>query len=305
MTERAQALEAANYFLDAIDEIATIGAAPKGHVGMAVQPPSFHMTPSTAKNIKWNTREIRSRLALLAVQPPPPVGSPTTAQADDVDMVNALTAICRAADQAFQKSGGSSRHWVRDCFLPRINAAGWRVVPESTPVEPAGASEPPSDTRRDCTCLGTCKGADGLSPRYRCALSPAPVSPVEPTPEPPTEDWYVGGRIDKCPDPRCGCSMEHSPDCAIPVPRDLVRYGVTWPCVAGEPLLTPMPDGYWTPWHLAVETPTGAPTPCVWRERDGLAHPPASCSGVLAMQAKAMRSWRGCPYCLRPLTVER
>ncbi len=32
----------------------------------------------------------------------------------------------------------------------------------------------------------------------------------------------------------------------------LTRYGVTWEGGKDEPLLTPMPDGYWTPWHLAV-----------------------------------------------------
>jgi hypothetical protein len=210
--------------------------------------------------------------------PPPPVGSPTTGLEPPSIWIDAQ---------------GNDHRYVE------------KESPAYTPVEPA--SEPPSDTRRDCTCLGTCKGADGLSPRYRCALSPAPVSPVEPTPEPPTEDWYVGGRIDKCPDPRCGCSMEHSPDCAIPVPRDLVRYGVTWPCVAGEPLLTPMPDGYWTPWHLAVETPTGAPTPCVWREtRDhGLTVYTPICRPECVTDTPLVTEYVVCPHCKAPLTVER
>ena len=39
-----------------------------------------------------------------------------------------VTIIVREADQAFEKSGGSSRHWVRDCFLPLLEAAGLRVV---------------------------------------------------------------------------------------------------------------------------------------------------------------------------------
>lgn len=52
------------------------------------------------------------------------------------------------------------------------------------PQEPTGAS-PQAETRRDCTCLGTCRGAEGLGPRWKCALeTPAPVSPVEP----PSED---------------------------------------------------------------------------------------------------------------------
>ena len=28
----------------------------------------------------------------------------------------------------------------------------------------------PEDTRRECTCLGTCKGKEGLGPGWRCAL---------------------------------------------------------------------------------------------------------------------------------------
>lgn len=35
---------------------------------------------------------------------------------------------------------------------------------------------------------------------------------------------------------------------------DLVRYGVTWNGEKNTPLLTPMPDGYWTPWHLAAHS---------------------------------------------------
>lgn len=35
----------------------------------------------------------------------------------DVDM---LTEVVREADAVFQRVGGSTRHWVRDCFLPLI-----------------------------------------------------------------------------------------------------------------------------------------------------------------------------------------
>jgi len=55
-------------------------------------------------------------------------------QAEDSDTVAAITAIVREADHAFEKSGGSSRHWVRDEFLPRLNAHGWRVL---SPAQPA------------------------------------------------------------------------------------------------------------------------------------------------------------------------
>lgn len=39
-----------------------------------------------------------------------------------------ITAVVREADQLFQKVGGSSRHWVRDCFLPLLEKAGLSIV---------------------------------------------------------------------------------------------------------------------------------------------------------------------------------
>jgi hypothetical protein len=50
-----------------------------------------------------------------------------TDQSEDPIVVAAITAIVRAADQTFQRVGGSSRHWVRDCFLPELNRQGWFV----------------------------------------------------------------------------------------------------------------------------------------------------------------------------------
>ena len=181
MTERAQALEAVIAYLDAIDEIATIGAAPKHHTGQSVMPPPYNMTPSTAKNIKWNTREIRSRLALLAVQPPPPVGSPTT---ERDQLREALAAI-----QQSTRDDEKGEQWTIRNFLNKHGvfnddiSGSRRLVAEacryvlSTPVEPAGASEPPKKwiPTEGCTCY-LCRAA---------RLSPAPVSPV--APEPPTE----------------------------------------------------------------------------------------------------------------------
>lgn len=48
----------------------------------------------------------------------------------------------------------------------------------------------------------------------------------------------------------------------------LVRYGVTWDGRKTTPLLTPMPDGYWTPWHIAVECTHPAPVPVAERPWD-------------------------------------
>lgn len=49
-------------------------------------------------------------------------------QCEDSELVARLTAIVREADQTFERVGGSSRHWVRDCFLPLLNRAGWYVA---------------------------------------------------------------------------------------------------------------------------------------------------------------------------------
>ena len=54
--------------------------------------------------------------------------SDTPIQAEDGAMVSMVTGVCREADLLFQRTGGSSRHWVRDCFLPGLNLAGLMVV---------------------------------------------------------------------------------------------------------------------------------------------------------------------------------
>lgn len=41
-----------------------------------------------------------------------------------VEECDAVTAAVREADQTFQRVGGSSRHWVRDCFLPTLEKHG-------------------------------------------------------------------------------------------------------------------------------------------------------------------------------------
>mgnify|MGYP001024158143 CR=1 FL=1 len=49
---------------------------------------------------------------------------------EDYEIINAVTLVVRQADVEFE--GGSSRHWVRDWFLPLLAKAGWRVVKEVT-----------------------------------------------------------------------------------------------------------------------------------------------------------------------------
>jgi hypothetical protein len=52
-------------------------------------------------------------------------------------------------------------------------------------MNPRDEDRPALDTRKDCTCLGTCKGAEGLGPGWRCALEiRPPAAPVSVTPAP-------------------------------------------------------------------------------------------------------------------------
>jgi hypothetical protein len=46
-----------------------------------------------------------------------------------------------------------------------------------------GSAQAKPDTRRDCTCLGTCKGPDGLGPNWRCVLGRSPDTHTPPTQE--------------------------------------------------------------------------------------------------------------------------
>ncbi len=46
---------------------------------------------------------------------------------EESELVQAVTAIVRKADAEFQRDGGSSRHWVRDYFLPLLKAGGWEL----------------------------------------------------------------------------------------------------------------------------------------------------------------------------------
>lgn len=95
---------------------------------------------------------------LLAVDPPPSGASP-------------------------QATGGYIHHSLTDWIpTPGCDCDRCTSARKSAP-KPTGGASPQAETRRDCTCLGTCRGAEGLGPRWKCALeTPAPVSPVEPTP---------------------------------------------------------------------------------------------------------------------------
>lgn len=54
--------------------------------------------------------------------------------------IKAITRAVRKADEQFERSGGSSRHWVIECLLPELEKEGLEVVPSGE----ERASEPPS-----------------------------------------------------------------------------------------------------------------------------------------------------------------
>jgi len=52
---------------------------------------------------------------------------------NETELVVKLTGIVRECDERFEKVGGSSRHWVRDFFLPYIRQHGLDVRALSQP----------------------------------------------------------------------------------------------------------------------------------------------------------------------------
>lgn len=56
-------------------------------------------------------------------------------------LIDHLTAAVREADEMFQKVGGSSRHWARDCFLPSLEKHGVGIMPLPAAPRREGGSE--------------------------------------------------------------------------------------------------------------------------------------------------------------------
>ncbi len=44
------------------------------------------------------------------------------------ELVTQVTKAVRAADEAFKAIGGSSRHWVRECFLAALEDEGLVII---------------------------------------------------------------------------------------------------------------------------------------------------------------------------------
>jgi hypothetical protein len=49
-------------------------------------------------------------------------------QSEDHQFVRDIAMIVRDADLKFESEGGSTRHWVRDYFLPKLNSKGYVIM---------------------------------------------------------------------------------------------------------------------------------------------------------------------------------
>lgn len=96
--------------------------------GMCSQCHEFRCDCAGVFDLMAEIADLRAQLAAATtLSADRATGEARQSEEDDADTVRAVTAVVREADEAFQKSGGTSRHWVRDWFLPLLNKAGWRV----------------------------------------------------------------------------------------------------------------------------------------------------------------------------------
>ena len=87
-------------------------------------------------------------------------------QSEDTATVNAVTAIVREADRKFQVGGGSSRHWVRDYFLPTLNRNGWVLTLQTSRLCPCGLGNEPWHYPRGGVCgVGAGMKVTGAEPQ--------------------------------------------------------------------------------------------------------------------------------------------
>jgi hypothetical protein len=105
-------------------------------------------------------------------------------QSEDGELVRAITAIVREADETFQRVGGGSRHWVRDCFLPTLNKAGWKVARGDA------ARVPPSQELSD----------EQIDQEWRIAKDPKVQQPIRRLYETPALEVVTAIKRDYAPD---------------------------------------------------------------------------------------------------------
>ena len=98
--------------------------------------------------------------------------------------LRALRNECHAIkSMSYDEIKASAGYTNLKCWMDRMDEVdALLAVPPPPPV-----GSPTTDTRQDCTCLGTCRGAEGLGPRWKCALEKStPVAPAGAS-EPPSE----------------------------------------------------------------------------------------------------------------------
>lgn len=47
---------------------------------------------------------------------------------EDFLLIRRITKVVRLADKRFKTTGGSSRHWVIECFLPLLEQEGLKII---------------------------------------------------------------------------------------------------------------------------------------------------------------------------------
>jgi len=87
--------------------------------------------------IAWHQREHKFKFAAQ----PDKAGEVATKDRiqQDIDesraLVNAAITAVREADETFEKVGGGTKHWFRDCFLPALAKQGLGIFKNSYPSE--------------------------------------------------------------------------------------------------------------------------------------------------------------------------
>jgi hypothetical protein len=51
---------------------------------------------------------------------------------NEQELVKKVTKVVREADAGFQKTGGTSRHWVSDWFLPLLADEGLQIIEKAS-----------------------------------------------------------------------------------------------------------------------------------------------------------------------------
>lgn len=91
-----------------------------------------------------------------------------------------------------QTSIDAAHEFGRYDFRPDVRAFCAEVMPRLAALIRAElAAEATRDTRKDCTCTGSCNGADRLGTGWKCALEPARSVPAAEPPAAERAEWSL------------------------------------------------------------------------------------------------------------------